>query len=138
MTPACFQRLQRLKPESDELLSKVAFKCNLRPYNAAAYDEAVPGSVQDDESATCDPSVAKTLSTPGMCDLKMTAGNRALMLALHTAGPVAIGVNANNLQFYSSGIIDSASCPPAGRGIQSINHAALVVGWVGRCSSILL
>jgi hypothetical protein len=59
----------------------------------------------------------------------MTAGNEALMLAIKTAGPVAVGINANNLQFYSSGIIDAASCPPAGRGIQAINHAALVVGW---------
>ena len=42
---------------------------------------------------------------------------------------MAIGINANNLQFYESGIIDAASCPPAGRGIQSINHAAIVVGW---------
>ena len=64
-----------------------------------------------------------------MCDLKMTAGNRALMVAIKESGPVAIGINANNLQFYESGIIDAASCPPAGRGIQSINHAAIVVGW---------
>mmetsp|Transcript_26945 Transcript_26945/g.66040 ORF Transcript_26945/g.66040 Transcript_26945/m.66040 type:complete len:472 (+) Transcript_26945:92-1507(+) len=95
----------------------------------AAYNEAVPGGVEDDETATCSADVTKTLTTPGMCDLKMTSGNRALMLALQSAGPVAIGINANNLQFYSSGTIDSDSCPPAGRGIQSINHAALVVGW---------
>ena len=95
----------------------------------AAYDAAVPGATQDDETAACDTSVAAEITTPGMCDLKMTAGNRALMIAIKEAGPVAIGINANNLQFYESGIIDAASCPPAGRGIQSINHAALVVGW---------
>lgn len=95
----------------------------------ADYDKSVPGETQDDESARCDTSVAPSLTTPGMCDLKMTAGNRALMVALKESGPVAIGINANNLQFYDSGIIDAKSCPPAGRGIQSINHAALVVGW---------
>jgi len=95
----------------------------------AAYDAAVPGATQDDETAACDVSVAAEITTPGMCDLKMIAGNRALMIAIKEAGPVAIGINANNLQFYESGIIDAASCPPAGRGIQSINHAALVVGW---------
>ena len=94
-----------------------------------AYDARVPGETQDDERATCDASVPLEITTPGMCDLKMTAGNRALMIAIKEAGPVAIGINANNLQFYESGIIDAASCPPAGRGIQSINHAALVVGW---------
>lgn len=94
-----------------------------------AYDARVPGETQDDESATCDTSSPLEITTPGMCDLKMTAGNRALMIAIKEAGPVAIGINANNLQFYESGIIDAASCPPAGRGIQSINHAALVVGW---------
>ena len=94
-----------------------------------AYDARVPGETQDDERATCDASVPLEITTPGMCDLKMTAGNRALMIAIKEAGPVAIGINANNLQFYESGIIDAASCPPAGRGIQSINHAALLVGW---------
>ena len=94
-----------------------------------AYDERVPGATQDDERAQCDADVPLEIITPGMCDLKMTAGNRALMIAIKEAGPVAIGINANNLQFYESGIIDAASCPPAGRGIQSINHAALVVGW---------
>ena len=94
-----------------------------------AYDSKVPGKTQDDERATCDASVPLEITTPGMCDLKMTAGNRALMIAIKEAGPVAIGINANNLQFYESGIIDAKSCPPAGRGIQSINHAALVVGW---------
>lgn len=93
------------------------------------YDSIVPGEVQDDESAQCSTAAKLALNTPGMCDLKMTAGNRALMIAIHQSGPVAIGINANNLQFYESGIIDAASCPPAGRGIQSINHAALVVGW---------
>ena len=93
------------------------------------YDARVPGETQDDERAACDASVPMEITTPGMCDLKMTAGNRALMIAIKEAGPVAIGINANNLQFYESGIIDADSCPPAGRGIQSINHAALVVGW---------
>ena len=64
-----------------------------------------------------------------MCDVKMTGGNVALMEAVRGAGPIAIGINANNLQFYESGVINAASCPPAGRGIQSINHAALLVGW---------
>jgi hypothetical protein len=94
-----------------------------------AYDARVPGLAQDDERATCAAEVPLEVTTPGMCDLKMTAGNRALMIAIKEAGPVAIGINANNLQFYESGVIDAASCPPAGRGIQSINHAALVVGW---------
>ena len=93
------------------------------------YDSIVPGEVQDDEAARCAPEAKLSLTTPGMCDLKMTAGNRALMVAIKESGPVAIGINANNLQFYESGIIDAASCPPAGRGIQSINHAAIVVGW---------
>ena len=69
------------------------------------------------------------LDTPAMCDIKMTGGNVALMEAVRGAGPIAIGINANNLQFYESGVINAASCPPAGRGIQSINHAALLVGW---------
>ena len=76
-----------------------------------AYDARVPGETQDDESATCDTSSPLEITTPGMCDLKMTAGNRALMIAIKEAGPVAIGINANNLQFYESGIIDAASCP---------------------------
>ena len=93
-----------------------------------AYDAIVPGPVQD-ETAACVEDAPLKLTTPGMCDLKMTAGNRAPMIAIKEAGPVAIGINANNLQFYESGIIDADSCSPAGRGIQSINHAALVVGW---------
>ena len=44
---------------------------------------------------------------------KMTAGNRALMIAIKEAGPVAIEINANNLQFYESGIID-VLLPPRG------------------------
>ena len=83
------------------------------------YDSIVPGEVQDDEAARCAPEAKLSLTTPGMCDLKMTAGNRALMVAIKESGPVAIGINANNLQFYESGIIDAASCPPAGRGRSS-------------------
>ena len=43
-------------------------------------------------------------------------------------GPVAIGINANNLQMYDEGVIKFEDCGPAGRH-RSINHAALVVGW---------
>ena len=30
--------------------------------------------------------------------------------------PLRVGINANNLQFYGSGVIDANSCPPAGWG----------------------
>ena len=98
-----------------------------RDYNDPKYVSAGPG---DDDTATCrdDPDLRLALDTPAMCDIKMTGGNVALMEAVRGAGPIAIGINANNLQFYESGVINAASCPP-GRGIQSINHAALLVGW---------
>ena len=45
---------------------------------------------------------------------------------LYTKGPVSVALNANPLQMYSSGIIDSTSsqCPSSG-----INHCALLVGY---------
>jgi hypothetical protein len=49
-----------------------------------------------------------------MCDVKMTGGNVALMEAVRGAGPIAIGINANNLQFYDNGVINAASCPTSG------------------------
>ena len=64
-----------------------------------------------------------------MCDVKMTGGNVALMEAVRGAGPIAIGINANNLQFYESGVINAASCPPRVAASEHINHAALLVGW---------
>jgi len=99
-----------------------------RDYNDAKY---VSGGPEDDDTATCrdDSELKLSLDTPAMCDVKMTGGNVALMEAVRGAGPIAIGINANNLQFYDNGVINAASCPPAGRGIQSINHAALLVGW---------
>ena len=99
-----------------------------KDYNDPKYISAGP---EDDDTATCrnDPDLRLALDTPAMCDVKMTGGNVALMEAVRGAGPIAIGINANNLQFYESGVINAASCPPAGRGIQSINHAALLVGW---------
>ena len=61
--------IRLLKLKYDGPLSHVAFKFKLR-----RYDKAVPGEVQDDESATCDADVALSLTTPGMCDLKVGTG----------------------------------------------------------------
>ena len=96
---------------------------------ASDYDAAVPSSSQDDETLQCAANVKSTLTTPGMCDLKMTAGNEALMRAIYETGPVAVGINGERLHFYDGGVITAKECPPAGAGISSINHAALVVGW---------
>ena len=64
-----------------------------------------------------------------MCDLAQVAGEEPLYRAIFERGPVAVGINANKLQAYGSGVIMLDDCKPLGRGIESINHAALVVGW---------
>jgi cathepsin F len=38
-------------------------------------------------------------------------------------GPVHVGLNANQLQYYTSGIFDSSDCPT------DINHSVTIVGW---------
>ena len=44
--------------------------------------------------------------------------------------PVAVGVNIHALQFYESGIVHLADCPPAASDpLKAINHAAVLTGW---------
>ena len=50
-------------------------------------------------------------------------GEVKMAQALDSIGPLSIALNANILQSYSSGIINSASCS------KSINHAVLLVGY---------
>ena len=73
--------------------------------------------------------VDKVYDTPAMCDLAQVAGEEPLYRAIFERGPVAVGINANKLQAYGSGVVMLDDCQPLGRGIESINHAALVVGW---------
>jgi len=98
------------------------------------YDDALSNSglsftEEDQDEMKCMENVEKKWTTPGMCDIAQTEGNDALMKAIYEKGPIAIGINANNLQMYDEGVIKFEDCGPAGRGISSINHAALVVGW---------
>jgi C1A family cysteine protease len=95
----------------------------------ADYNAKVPGDRDDDPDAKCDASVKKVYDTPAMCDLAQVAGEEPLYRAIFERGPVAVGINANKLQAYGSGVIMLDDCKPLGRGIESINHAALVVGW---------
>lgn len=95
----------------------------------ADYDAASPGSREDDPDAQCVASVPKKYNTPAMCDLAQIGGEEPLYRALYERGPVAVGINANQLQAYGSGVIMLDDCHPLGRGIEAINHAALVVGW---------
>jgi len=88
-----------------------------------------PSEEDQDEMQCLEDNVEKKWTTPGMCDIAQTEGNDALMKAIYEKGPVAIGINANNLQMYDEGVIKFEDCGPAGRGIASINHAAMVVGW---------
>ena len=44
--------------------------------------------------------------------------------ALYTRGPLAIGLNANPLQFYSGGILNPKTCSKDG-----INHGVSGVGY---------
>ena len=95
----------------------------------ADYNAKVPGDRDDAPDAKCDASVKKVYDTPAMCDLAQVAGEEPLYRAIFERGPVAVGINANKLQAYGSGVIMLDDCKPLGRGIESINHAALVVGW---------
>ena len=95
----------------------------------ADYDAASPGSREDDPDAQCVASVPKKYNTPAMCDLAQIGGEEPLYRALYERGPVAVGINANQLQAYGSGVIMLDDCHPLGRGIEAINHAAMVVGW---------
>jgi len=94
-----------------------------------AYNAKSPGEREDDPNAQCFPSVDRMYTTPAMCDLEQILGEEPLYHALYERGPVAVGINANKLQSYGSGVIMLDDCHPLGRGIESINHAALVVGW---------
>ena len=93
------------------------------------YDAASPGRREDDPDAQCIASVPKKYDTPAMCDLAQIGGEEPLYRALYERGPIAVGINANQLQAYGSGVIMLDDCHPLGRGIEAINHAALVVGW---------
>ena len=93
------------------------------------YNKKVPGEREDDPAAQCALSAKKMYNTPGMCDLEQILGEEPLYRALYERGPVAVGINANELQAYTNGVIMLDDCHPLGRGIESINHAALVVGW---------
>jgi C1A family cysteine protease len=98
-------------------------------YDAVLSDSGLPSTEEDQDEMKCMENVEKKWTTPGMCDIAQTEGNDALMKAIYEKGPIAIGINANNLQMYDEGVIKFEDCGPAGRGISSINHAALVVGW---------
>lgn len=93
------------------------------------YNKKVPGEREDDPTAQCAMTAKKMFNTPGMCDLEQILGEEPLYRALYERGPVAVGINANELQGYSNGVIMLEDCHPLGRGIESINHAAVVVGW---------
>lgn len=96
---------------------------------ADVYNAKSPGEREDDPDAQCFLSVDRMYTTPGMCDIEQVLGEEPLYRALYERGPVAVGINANKLQSYGSGVITLDDCHPLGRGIESINHAALVVGW---------
>jgi C1A family cysteine protease len=98
-------------------------------YDDALSSSGLPFTEEDQDEMKCMENVEKKWTTPGMCDIAQTEGNDALMKAIYEKGPIAIGINANNLQMYDEGVIKFEDCGPAGRGISSINHAALVVGW---------
>jgi hypothetical protein len=98
-------------------------------YDSVLSQSGLSSTEEDQDELQCMENVEKKWTTPGMCDIAQTEGNDALMKAIYEKGPVAIGINANNLQMYDEGVIKFEDCGPAGRGISSINHAALVVGW---------
>jgi hypothetical protein len=98
-------------------------------YDSVLSSSGLSFTEEDQDEMQCMENVEKKWTTPGMCDIAQTEGNDALMKAIYEKGPVAIGINANNLQMYDEGVIKFDDCGPAGRGIASINHAALVVGW---------
>jgi hypothetical protein len=52
--------------------------------------------------------------TLGYCDLPVLSRDSELqMLEALAQQPVAVGVNIHALQFYESGIVQMADCPPA-------------------------
>ena len=93
------------------------------------YNEKVPGEREDDPEAQCAAEAEHKYNTPAMCDLEQVLGEEPLYRAIYERGPVAVGINANRLQAYDDGVIMMDDCHPLGRGISSINHAVLVVGW---------
>nr|AET71138.1 cysteine peptidase isoform b [Sphenophorus levis] len=56
--------------------------------------------------------------------VSVPANEQALLEAVGTAGPVAIAINADDLQFYFSGIIDDKYCDP-----EYLDHGVLAVGY---------
>ncbi|KAF7279595.1 hypothetical protein GWI33_006990 [Rhynchophorus ferrugineus] len=52
------------------------------------------------------------------------SNEQQLKNAVGTVGPVSVAINANYLQFYSSGIFHNDNCSP-----YSLNHGVLVVGY---------
>ena len=69
--------------------------------------------------------------TKGYCDLPVLHEDaEAQLLRALAQQPVAVGVNIHALQFYESGIVHLADCPPAGADpLKAINHAAVLTGW---------
>ena len=67
----------------------------------------------------------------GYCDLPVLhADAEAQLLRALAQQPVAVGVNIHALQFYESGIVHLADCPPAASDpLKAINHAAVLTGW---------
>ena len=64
----------------------------------------------------------------GYCDLPVLhADAEAQLLRALAQQPVAVGVNIHALQFYESGIVHLADCPPAASDpLKAINHAAVL------------
>ena len=69
--------------------------------------------------------------TTGYCDLPVLHRDaEAQLLRALAQQPVAVGVNIHALQFYESGIVHMADCPPAASDpLKAINHAAVITGW---------
>lgn len=68
----------------------------------------------------------KVVGVNSICSFSSPCDEDDMKDLLYTIGPLSIGVNANPLQYYTSGIIDlpDSQCSPSG-----INHLALLVGY---------
>merc|ERR1712046_268679 len=51
-------------------------------------------------------------------------GESDISTALVNSGPVTIGINAQNMQLYRSGVANPSVCPASG-----VDHAVLIVGY---------
>lgn len=90
------------------------------PYSRATYT----GTTGDcDTSLVTEDNVVATISSWSQVS-DSASGESDIYSALVASGPVTIGINAENMQLYQSGIANPSVCPASG-----VDHAVLIVGY---------